>query len=303
MKELLPRLFDEQAYPLITECMLSEARNDSSSDAGVVRFMSSFERVPCGHKGKQTSAEECLQELLKEPRYCLATSSQWAIKLSYRAPHVPVVMWDPVNRLMLREPTNSATRSVERVRESRRGTVNSLEKQLTRDAINQMKAERAEANKAKTARVKYLMSLHHTQKAKGPNPLSVKKKQQNFHPKLRLIELRGALKDSVEGETEDPILISRSKLRRKRQRCEMAQQRAYLRSSSGEGATNSTTSETTPEEPNLESSDGASLEPPLKKIRRRRKATVPANVMDGIQATSDSAVSEIAEGESSQSSM
>lgn len=288
IKELLRKLFGELAYPMITECLLQEAKSDSSVRKDVIRFMGTFERAPCGHEQQKKSGYECLKETLKEPKYCVAARAVWVINMCAYIPHVPLLAWDQGNHLVLRNPNERTKEAMEKAHEAHRIHASDLEKQLTLEALRIQKQERVEANKDKTARVKHILAYKYKTKAKGAHPLSRRKKTAG--PKvgnLRLVELVPSTANRAEeGADTEPILISRSKLRRKRQRAEISEMKELLRKVQEKAESSAPTSEIAPQDSNLEHDDQLSMEPPRKKVRRRRKPRSASNSMDGVEFTS-----------------
>lgn len=221
-KELFPKLFGDKAYPMVTECMVNEIKSSGSADADVLRKMSYYERAPCGHQAGEKSGEECLRDVFATPRYCLAGRSKWSLKMAYYFPHVIVLMWDPQNVLVLRAPSDSSKDSAERDMEGRRIRVGDLERQMTKEAIQEERRERTEMNKDLSKKIAYKLRFHHKPLAKGPNPLSMLKRMdpQERARQRSLNPFRQFGGDSV--APHDPNVLSRSKLRRKRKRMEIS---------------------------------------------------------------------------------
>ena len=274
VREVFPKLFGDKAYPMVTECMVQAAKRDAQADKDVVKLMASFERAPCGHQGNLRSADDCLRDCFAEPRYCLAGRSGWSMKLAYYFPHVLVLMWDFANVLVLRAPTQDAKASVETQMEGKRGHADDMERRLTREALAEEKRERAVRNAERTKKIAYNMRYHHKPIAKGPNPRSMLKPMtQADRAKKRstrspFMQFGGATQEGAD-PFDDPSFISRSKLRRKRQRYDESIEKIIQRQADESSAPNSTNqNDTSASAPSIPDESSTA---PTPKIRKRRK--------------------------------
>jgi rRNA-processing protein FCF1 len=279
VKELFPKLFDGKAYPMVTECMVREAKANSEHPKEVLKLMERFERAPCGHNQQKKSGEDCLRDIFAEPHYCLAGRSKWSLKLAYYYPHVPVLMWDLANVLVMRAPSESSKQAVEAQHESHRFHASDLERTLIKKAIEEEKRDRAEQNKLLSAKINYRLRFNHKPVAKGPHPLSVLKRQSTDEkkrtkpPKNAFQSFGGQINAKTENQVDLPF-ISRSKLRRKRKRSEIKSDTPLH--GNGDMDIDSTTQ--IQEIPNdsqmpalLPADDSQTSSTPAKKIRKRRK--------------------------------
>lgn len=281
VKEMFPKLFSAKAYPMVTECLVREAKSKVDNAQEVLKLMDRFERAPCGHEKGEKTGEECLRDCFATPRYCLAGRSKWSLKLSYYYPHVPVLMWDLANVLVLRSPSNDAKQAVEDLHEAQRFHATDLERKLTNQAILDEKRERAEQNKELSAKINYRMRFAHKPVAKGPHPLSMLKRQ-TPEERQRSRSLKNRF-ESFGGDStsHDPSLafMSRAKLRRKRTRSKSSSLPSEEAPNTQQVEPNISHSDPTPDPQD----DLPDLQPVAKKVRPRRRPKPASNQIHTIR--------------------
>ncbi|KAI0704886.1 Fcf1-domain-containing protein [Cytidiella melzeri] len=147
--------------PMITQCCIHELYLQGRSEQPAVDLAKTFERRKCNHK-EAIPGDECLTSVIGEAnkhRYVLASQSQSLRSSMRNIPAVPIVH---VNRsVMILEPPSDAT-----IR-----TKNSTEQKALMPSASEL------AHIASTSQVETAAPKKKRKGPKGPNPLSVKKRQ------------------------------------------------------------------------------------------------------------------------------
>lgn len=165
LKAGLERTLQGTVKPMVTQCTvehLYRAKTPEAKDA--VKLAKSFERRRCGHvvsehdetKPAPLSAFECLCEVVGETnkhRYVVATQKPKLRQRFRKIPGLPLIYLS--RSVMIMEPMSKAT-------ETRR---KEIEEAKLLSGLNKVVSEPVESHRPKA------------KKAKGPNPLSVKKRQ------------------------------------------------------------------------------------------------------------------------------
>lgn len=169
LKNSLPKLLDNSAQPVTTRCVVEELRQLGEDFSSAALFAKRLTRVPCGHSGGIISASDCIAATLanKNPHKLMLSSNDPVLlrKVSVE-PSVPRIRLVGETRLVLLPPSAIA-RSVASSREaSKHGVRRTDELRRLEEISAAERHEREERLASRTSKRK---------RAKGPNPLSVKK--------------------------------------------------------------------------------------------------------------------------------
>ncbi|KAL1748903.1 Fcf1-domain-containing protein [Schizophyllum fasciatum] len=164
--------------PMITQCCIHALYLEGKAVQPAVDLAKTFERRKCNHR-EAIASDDCLAAVIgptNKHRYAVATQSQ-PLRVKLRAiPAVPLVH---INRaVMILEPPSDAT-----LREKER---------LVATSLNPVAQDASLAGKPSTSKAEPPRKKH--KGPKGPNPLSVKKKQKDTAPKGKTAEAKAGEK-------------------------------------------------------------------------------------------------------------
>lgn len=170
LKLSLPKLLGATAYPVVTNCIVSELKSLGEDFSNAALFAKRAKRVPCAHDEERTSASDCIVFRLKqrkELKLLLATNDA---KVMARLSHlvgIPSITVVNQTKLMLKPPSKATLEHVEKQQQIK-GTVTNVQ---DRALIEKVEAEELEKLPGKYQ----IRQIKKRKRAKGPNPLSVKK--------------------------------------------------------------------------------------------------------------------------------
>lgn len=173
LKQSLPRLLGNTAYPVVTNCVVSELKSLGEEFSGAALFAKRLTRIPCANDTcheLEGNASGCILARLRKQddmRLMLATNDTDIMRSLTTVAGVPLITVENQTKLVLRPPGRETLDYVRRM-EGNRGTVVSASdraflKKVHAEAVARIpqKTQRREQKKRK--------------RAKGPNPLSVRK--------------------------------------------------------------------------------------------------------------------------------
>jgi len=184
LKVALPKLLGANCIPVVTRCVLEELRqkarsNDPDINAAEYQAAALYAkrcvREPCAHNNAKKSSCECISALLERgntTKIILATNDK-AI-LSAPAADFPVITISNQTRLILRKP------SVETIENQEKVQAVQMASSLTRRDVKfleEIDEDEAAKRRRNSTAFKPSVGIRKRRKAKGPNPLSVKKKK------------------------------------------------------------------------------------------------------------------------------
>ncbi|KAI9303028.1 Fcf1-domain-containing protein, partial [Cunninghamella echinulata] len=161
LNDELQTVLSSPTRPMTTECTINELRK--TGDHGAVHTAKQFEIRKCKHRNP-VSSEKCTLELVgakNEKRFCIATQNENVIRQLHDIPGVPILKLK--NGLVILESLTNKTKQVIQKNE------------LTKTLPTQKEAEHLKI--AKMIQPPPSEPVHKRRKAKGPNPLSMKKKK------------------------------------------------------------------------------------------------------------------------------
>lgn len=169
LKRSLPKLLGAPAYPVVTECVVRELRRLGDDFTNAAIFAKRVKRVPCVHDGKADVAE-CLLSHLRSPSHAafvLATNDPEASQKAARVPGVAIVSILNQKKLILQAPSLATINYVKRSQKTKIHSLSDSDRAL----VQEVKAAEDSLRKGRIVRKK-------RKRAKGPNPLSVKKSRE-----------------------------------------------------------------------------------------------------------------------------
>ena len=173
IKENISRYFSADIQCCTTKCVLHELQElgDATHDATMLALR--FQTRYCGHKPGQVSAAQCLLSLLcdtSKGRYFLATQDQGLTKYVQSQPGLPL-LYIYRGLIILEKLSKPTLKQINKVSQQKLSITE--EQQAKLNEIKQKKQE--QLNKFQPNIKKF--TNNKKRKAKGPNPLSCKKKK------------------------------------------------------------------------------------------------------------------------------
>uniref|UniRef100_A0A7S0ZGA7 UTP23 sensor motif region domain-containing protein n=1 Tax=Timspurckia oligopyrenoides TaxID=708627 RepID=A0A7S0ZGA7_9RHOD len=184
LKDELPKSLGSVSKIVVTHCIAAELHGlDSPITKPAARFAKRAEKVECTHESK-LSAEDCILHFVQSKGaqsrggVLVATHDEQLILQLKKLPNAAIIVLEN-GKLELLEPSSSARDEAER-REKVKLSVSEQEqkvlKPLLEDAAAELRKQKGEEMKKRRKEMK--------KKAKGPNPLSVKKKVKHSEVKV-----------------------------------------------------------------------------------------------------------------------
>lgn len=171
LKEALPRLLGAVTHVVVTACVVKWLREQGESHSGALLFAKRATRIGCAHKGGDGSASvaDCLSARLRaqdnDNKFISGLTDPALLNAIGDIPGVPVVSIVNGTKLILRPPSKATLSYVQQKASAKTLLLSEADKALVEKA---KEAERLAREANRPVRQK-------RKRAKGPNPLSVKK--------------------------------------------------------------------------------------------------------------------------------
>ncbi|XP_046840114.1 rRNA-processing protein UTP23 homolog isoform X3 [Xenia sp. Carnegie-2017] len=165
IKEQLPKYLDANVQLLTTDCVVNELQNLGGSLYGAFVIAKRFKSRNCGHQDQHVSATECVTHLVgenNEKRYFIATQDKELRNALRKIPGVPL-LYINYNCIVMERPSFVCQKRATEVQTAR---------------IEPTDREMGTLEQLKSSELKQPEIIRRKRKrAKGPNPLSCKKKK------------------------------------------------------------------------------------------------------------------------------
>jgi U3 small nucleolar RNA-associated protein 23 len=185
LKEHLSKVLDDSVHIVITSCIVSELRELNDKIPGILDSVFKYKIEECNHGGQTLTPENCIKTAISKrnpKKYFVATEDTFLRTQLRKIPGVPLLFFGQ-NMVLIDKPSK-ASLEVSEKREDLKEEPKKFEKKV----LNEERKDIREFMKEE-----YKHSLHYKRKtedfkinkimgrirkkANGPNPLSVKKKQ------------------------------------------------------------------------------------------------------------------------------
>lgn len=206
LKEALPKLLSGAATPVVTRCILEELRTLGNDFSEAAAFAKRCIREPCAHGATRKSASECISAFLDKgnsSKLILATNDTDVSLRAMEKCDIPIVNIANQTRLVLRKPTATAIENTRHAREEKNTSLQGSDKALL-----------AEINAKKPLKLK--LGIVRKRRAKGPNPLSMKKGKKD--KKTQAIEEAVKVSTASQTDTVDAESVTKASGRKRRKR-------------------------------------------------------------------------------------
>jgi U3 small nucleolar RNA-associated protein 23 len=195
MKETLGKLLDENVHLVIPSCVVQELKELEDKIPGIVREVSKYKIEECKH-GQTLSPENCIKSYIGKKnikKYFVATQDSFLRNQLRKIPGVPSVFFD--QNMMLIDKPSKASLFASKKREELKEEPKQFEKKMLKEKEEEIKKWQKDEYK-KTAHYKNKVEQYKINKlmgrvrneAKGPNPLSCKKKKKFYENSEKMRE-------------------------------------------------------------------------------------------------------------------
>ena len=205
MKSALEKLLDEKVILTIPSCIFHEVQSIENKIPGLLKLLSQYKIVECTH-GLQ-SPTNCIRDYIgnkNQSKYFVATQDNFLRIQLRNIPGVPIIFFDQ-NMLLMDKPSKVSIESAER-RENLKEDPKKKEKKILSEKkdeikdflLSEFKESKYYKRKQEEFKLNKLMG-NIRKKAKGPNPLSVKKKDSYYIQKEKDKEYKKMMALNNEG--------------------------------------------------------------------------------------------------------
>jgi U3 small nucleolar RNA-associated protein 23 len=186
MKDILAKTMDENVHLVIPSCVLNEIKEIGDKIPGIVDAVSKYKIEECQH-GQILSPDNCIKSYIGKKnfkKYFVATQDSFLRQQLRKIPGVPLLFFDQ-NMILIDKPSQAsvlASKKREELKEEpkkfEKKELKEKEKEIKQWVKDEYKKTDHYKNKAEQYKINKLMGRIR-KKAKGPNPLSCKKKMKN----------------------------------------------------------------------------------------------------------------------------
>ena len=202
MKSALEKLLDSKVILTIPSCIFAEVQSLESKIPGLLKLLSQYKIQQCSHG--LLSPTNCIRDYIgnkNQSKYFVATQDNFLRMQLRNIPGVPLIFFEQ-NMLLMDKPSRVSIEASER-RENLKEDPQKKEKKILGEKkeeikdflIQEFKESKYYKRKQEEFKLNKLMG-NIRKKAKGPNPLSVKKKNSYYIQKEKDIEYKKKMMES-----------------------------------------------------------------------------------------------------------
>ena len=202
MKSALEKLLDSKVILLIPSCIFTEVQSLESKIPGLLKLLSQYKIQQCSHG--LLSPTNCIRDYIgnkNQSKYFVATQDNFLRMQLRNIQGVPLIFFEQ-NMLLMDKPSRVSIEASER-RENLKEDPQKKEKKILGEKkeeikdflIQEFKESKYYKRKQEEFKLNKLMG-NIRKKAKGPNPLSVKKKNSYYIQKEKDIEYKKKMMES-----------------------------------------------------------------------------------------------------------
>lgn len=202
MKSALEKLLDSKVILTIPSCIFTEVQSLESKIPGLLKLLSQYKIQQCHHG--LLSPTNCIRDYIgnkNQSKYFVATQDNFLRMQLRNIPGVPLIFFEQ-NMLLMDKPSKVSIEASER-RENLKEDPQKKEKKILGEKkeeikdflIQEFKESKYYKRKQEEFKLNKLMG-NIRKKAKGPNPLSVKKKNSYYIQKEKDIEYKKKMMES-----------------------------------------------------------------------------------------------------------
>lgn len=223
LKEKLKKFLDDEVHLVITSCVYNEIKEYESKIPGMLNAIARYPIEECKHG--LTDPTNCIRDYIGKKnmgKYFVATQDQFLRAQLRKVPGVPLIFFDQ-NILLIEKLSVASKEACERreclkedPQKSEKKVLSDNKKEIRQFLIDEYKNSKYYKDKQEQYKISKLMG-EVRKKAKGPNALSVKKKQSFYEQKEKNIKYQEELKKhEEEGTLEEFIKKKRKRSKKKK---------------------------------------------------------------------------------------
>ena len=196
MKSSLEKLLGEKVVLIIPSCIFKEVQSIENKIPGLLKLLSQYKVEECSHG--LLSPTNCIRDYIgnkNQSKYFVATQDNFLRIQLRNIPGVPLIFFEQ-NMLLMDKPSKRSIEASER-REDLKEDPQKKEKKILNEKKEEIKdflvAEFKESKYYKRKQEEYKLNKlmgYIRKKAKGPNPLSIKKKKSYYIQKEKDLEYK-----------------------------------------------------------------------------------------------------------------
>ena len=204
MKSALEKLLDEKVILIIPSCIFKEVQSISDKLPGLLQLLSQYKIEECTHG--LLSPTNCIRDYIgnkNQSKYFVATQDNFLRVQLRNIPGVPLIFFEQ-NMLLMDKPSKLSIAASER-RENLKEDPKKREKKLLNEKKEEIRdflvAEFKESKYYKRKQEEFKLNKlmgNIRKKAKGPNPLSVKKKDSYYVQKEKDLNYKKMMMEIME---------------------------------------------------------------------------------------------------------
>jgi U3 small nucleolar RNA-associated protein 23 len=196
MKTSLEKLLDEKIILIIPSCIFKEVQSIESKIPGLLKLLSQYKIEQCKHS--PMSATNCIRDYIgkkNNSKYFVATQDNFLRVQLRKVPGVPLIFFEQ-NMLLMDKPSRISIEASERrenlkedPKKKEKKELNEKKNEISDFLVEEFKNSKYYKRKQEEFKLNKLMGKIR-KKAKGPNPLSVKKKKSYYIQKEKDFEYK-----------------------------------------------------------------------------------------------------------------
>ena len=205
MKTALEKLLDEKVTLIIPSCIFKEVQSIESKIPGLLKLLSQYKIEECKHN--LLTPTNCIRDYIgkkNNSKYFVATQDNFLRVQLRKIPGVPLIFFEQ-NMLLMDKPSKISVEASERrenlkeaPKQDEKKNIENQKKEIDEFLVEEFKNSKYYKQKQEELKLNKLMGKIR-KKAKGPNPLSVKKKQSFYVQKEKELMYKSMMKKNGEG--------------------------------------------------------------------------------------------------------
>ena len=205
MKTSLEKLLDEKVTLIIPSCIFKEVQSIESKIPGLLKLLSQYKIEECKHN--LLTPTNCIRDYIgkkNNSKYFVATQDNFLRVQLRKIPGVPLIFFEQ-NMLLMDKPSKISVEASERrenlkeaPKQDEKKNIENQKKEIDEFLVEEFKNSKYYKQKQEELKLNKLMGKIR-KKAKGPNPLSVKKKQSFYVQKEKELMYKNMMKKNGEG--------------------------------------------------------------------------------------------------------
>ena len=205
MKTSLEKLLDEKVTLIIPSCIFKEVQSIESKIPGLLKLLSQYKIEECKHN--LLTPTNCIRDYIgkkNNSKYFVATQDNFLRVQLRKIPGVPLIFFEQ-NMLLMDKPSKISVEASERrenlkeaPKQDEKKNIENQKKEIDEFLVEEFKNSKYYKQKQEELKLNKLMGKIR-KKAKGPNPLSVKKKQSYYVQKEKELMYKNMMKKNDEG--------------------------------------------------------------------------------------------------------